>query len=451
MAPSAWISNLSGAVIHVGAHFAEEASAYHDLRLSVLWIEACPAFARQLAHAIDAYEQQDFRIAALSDRYGDVRRFYLSSNSDGASSSLKDFGPDANRIWPTLGLHHVSDLPVVTTTLDHLMSAEAAWVAENQPTTLILDVQGSELEVLQGATGSLWRFDTIIIEVSSVNVYQDATSEQPVHNILTAIGFERKDYSAHVEGHGDALYVRASATAHDFDFERDAYLEINEARWKHVAGHALIQSDHSVLELGSGPGWFTQKLLETGCLVTSVDGRPENIRAINQTLSSEERRRWIGYTYDANQMISPAGLHYDCVFAYGVLYHLSAPERFLRMLRSVEPSLVILETCVTPDPLTDADAVNLVPEPASVGSQSTTGVGCRPSRLLIWNQLQALFPHVYSFHTTVEHPQFPDDWTLPRQEDYSEFTRMLFVGSAEPFSDPALVPHLVLKHEKMRV
>ena len=446
MPPVAWSSELRGAVIHVGAHFAEEASDYQRLTLPVLWIEGCPAFARRLGHALDAYENQEFRIAALSDRAGDVRTFHISNNAEGVSSSLKEFGRDAARLWPELGLRHVGAVPIVTKTLDQLMSEEAAWVAIYQPKALVLDVQGSELEVLQGAIGSLWRFDTIIIEVSSVNVYESGDTEGSVDSCLVSHGFIRKDYIAQVEGHGDALYVRNESSKHDTDFESQNYTEINVARWNHIDRSDLIHSGMSVLELGSGPGWFTQKLLDKGCLVTSVDGRPENIRATNDQLTVEQRRLWIGYTYDANKDVCPPGLKYDCVFAYGLLYHVSDPGCFLQLIREVQPAILILETCVTPDSLTQPDALNMVDEPSTVGSQSTTGLGCRPSRLFIWNKLAGLFPCVYSFAQTVPHNQFPVDWTLSSMEEYSDYTRMLYVSSLKPLVNRCLVPRLVLQH-----
>jgi hypothetical protein len=163
-------------------------------------------------------------------------------------------------------------------------------------------------------------------------------------------------------------------------------------------------------------------------------------------LTVEQRRLWIGYTYDANKDVCPPGLKYDCVFAYGLLYHVSDPGCFLQLIREVQPAILILETCVTPDSLTQPDALNMVDEPSTVGSQSTTGLGCRPSRLFIWNKLAELFPCVYSFAQTVPHNQFPVDWTLSSMEEYSDYTRMIYVSSLEPLANRCLVPNLVLQH-----
>ena len=69
-------------------------------------------------------------------------------------------------------------------------------------TKTVIDVQGSELDVLLGGIGSLWRFDFIQIETSSVNVYENGNTRDAVIKLLSNNGFQLTKTIEQVAGHG---------------------------------------------------------------------------------------------------------------------------------------------------------------------------------------------------------------------------------------------------------
>jgi hypothetical protein len=74
-----------------------------------------------------------------------------------------------------------------------------------------MDVQGSELNVLKGATNTLKNCDHIILEMQSVDYNKGAPKVQEVIKYLNSIGFENK--SGMFSGNdidGDYHFVRKS-------------------------------------------------------------------------------------------------------------------------------------------------------------------------------------------------------------------------------------------------
>ncbi len=99
---------------------------------------------------------------ALSDRAG-TATFHVSRADD--SSSLLPIAPVQVSTFP--GTDEVAQLPVRTARLDGELSP-----ADLEPPVLLkIDVQGGELEVLEGATGLLPGIDTILVECSFAELY----------------------------------------------------------------------------------------------------------------------------------------------------------------------------------------------------------------------------------------------------------------------------------------
>ena len=176
------------ALIHIGAHHGQEAPAYAAHKSPVLWIEACPLFIPRLQQQLVSHPQQQCRLGAVAARSGQRRVFHLSNNMEGVSSSFFDFGSGAQKLWPELHLQHTQSTAVTTITLDNLIEQECYWISQHDPTALVIDTQGAEVEVIQGGTGSLWRFDWIQIETSSTNVYTNGNTRQLVHRLLRVCG-----------------------------------------------------------------------------------------------------------------------------------------------------------------------------------------------------------------------------------------------------------------------
>jgi SAM-dependent methyltransferase len=419
------------ALVHVGAHFAEERSLYQEKRISVMWVEACPLFSRKLSNNLAKFCGQEFRIGSLSKVSGLKTPFYISNNSEGVSSSFYKFGGDVDSLWPQLGLRHTRSLTVLTKTFDQFVEEEQHWFSIYDPKALLIDAQGAEVDILIGAKGSLWRFDIVQIEASSVNVYENGNTKDEVVHILNSNGFKLEESREIAIGHGDLLFRREKPIGNpDPAFSSKGYLDINNARIEHLASLELPLKNKTILELGSGPGDITNFLIEQGSYVTSIDARAENILAAK--LKHQSSGRWNGFVYDLNAEIGPRSVSYDIVLAYGILYHLNNPRRFLKSIAFLEPSLLLLETCVTSELSSSKPnhPSGILDEDCSNGTQALNGTGCRPLRDWLWKLLKRNFSNSYVCKYQPDHPQFPIDWSMTANWE-TTLTRAIFVCSRD--------------------
>lgn len=79
----------------------------------------------------------------------------------------------------------------------------------NRYDTLRIDAQGYELEVLRGATDTLFRLSRVEVEIHDPEVYEGAASLEKIDALLGAAGFKRTSWDT--EGSddlGDAVYER---------------------------------------------------------------------------------------------------------------------------------------------------------------------------------------------------------------------------------------------------
>jgi SAM-dependent methyltransferase len=201
---------------------------------------------------------------------------------------------------------------------------------------------------------------------------------------------------------------------------------INQARQSHLASLGLDLKGKSVLEVGAGIGLHTPFFLERGCTVTVTDGRAENVAEIAR------RHPGVKTAIVDLEIDSPIELgRFDVIYCYGLLYHLSNPQRALARLADVCDGQLLLETAVSPG---THDELLLVRDPDAF-NQAISGIGCRPTRLWILNRLKSLFGHGYIPRTQPDHVDFPADWVhTPIQTMH----RSIFVGSRTPLALPTL-------------
>lgn len=222
----------------------------------------------------------------------------------------------------------------------------------------------------------------------------------------------------------------------EFEFRSDRYVRHNARRLEHLSSLRLLVSGKTVLDVGAGIGDHASYYIDRGCKVTITDGRPENIKNLQKRYPAEEI-----FMLDMEKPEPVKGAPFDVVHVYGLLYHLGNPTEALSYLSGVCREVLFLETCVS---YGEESAINLVSEHKELFSQSCSGVGCRPTRRWIFDELKKHFPYVYLPKTQPNHEEYPTDWSK-KPEDSNVLTRSVFIASRVPLTNAMLSPELLIK------
>lgn len=214
-------------------------------------------------------------------------------------------------------------------------------------------------------------------------------------------------------------------------FRTEGYRRHNRCRQEHLTSLDLDLCNKTVLELGAGIGDHTQFWLDRNCQVTCVEARSENVRRIKERHPTV---RIIQYNLESSKTVCNTSFH--IVYAYGILYHLSDPLVALQSWAGMCSGLLLLETCVNRD---ESCSLDPQAENQEDPTASFIGLGCRPSRRWVWDNLLQLFPHVYVPKTQPNHEEFPNDWNgLPA----TGLIRAVFVASQQELVNHKLLSYL---------
>lgn len=198
-------------IVHVGAHFAEDAEHYEGLGAkTVLWIEADPDTHAKLTEIVNARKGSCRHIAHLglvSQNPGEVLEFHRF-NGDGSSSSVYHATEQQKQRFERVKeTGEVLKLP--TQTLDQILSEHVIDVAQANTSMLVVDVQGHELSVMKGVGRGLAAFSFCKTEVSRVPMYVDAVLFPELDSYICGHGFQLASHPYwRVPKHGDVLYQR---------------------------------------------------------------------------------------------------------------------------------------------------------------------------------------------------------------------------------------------------
>jgi FkbM family methyltransferase len=195
-------------LIHVGAHLAQERGLYLALGLQVIWVEANPAIFKRLEKVLRGWPDQRPYCALLTETDGEDVDFFLSSN-DGASSSVLRPGR-LQEMWPSVDLD--DKIRLRTQRMDSF--AQQHKIDMRQYPGLVMDTQGSELQVLKGAGKLLSKFRFIKTEAMDFEAYENACLLKDIEEFLAPRGFREiaRDLIAHKEGVGSAFDVTFEST-----------------------------------------------------------------------------------------------------------------------------------------------------------------------------------------------------------------------------------------------
>lgn len=195
-------------VVHVGANTGQEREAYAALGLPVLWVEPIPAVFAELERNIAGLPDQRAVRALLTERSGERVTLHIANNN-GESSSILELARH-RELWPEVDYEDAIELE--TETLASVLDGLAADAQRFD--TLVLDTQGSELRVLQGAGPWLQRFRWIKTEAADFEAYRGGCTIDELGGYLGERGF-REHLRVRFEGrrgvgsYFDVVYRRA--------------------------------------------------------------------------------------------------------------------------------------------------------------------------------------------------------------------------------------------------
>ena len=179
----AYLRRLRG-VIHVGANVGQERDLYDRLGLAVLWIEPIPETFLELQSNISAYPRQRALNRLVTDRDDATYAFHVS-NAGGVSSSILQLGNGHREIWPDI--QYVDTLTLQSVTLSTLLTRESIAVGDYDG--LVLDAQGAEMLILQGAAPLLRHFSFITAEAADFPAYEACPHVDQISEFLALHGF----------------------------------------------------------------------------------------------------------------------------------------------------------------------------------------------------------------------------------------------------------------------
>jgi FkbM family methyltransferase len=194
------ILQSSSGVLHVGAHFGEERDFYHQMKLNVFWVEAVPEFFKKLKNNISTYPDQIAANYLLGNHDKKIVKFYLANN-EGSSSSVFKLTKDNG----FQGLEMNGAIEIEMRRLDKVLKP----IQVDSYPNWIIDAQGAELDVLKGAGKLLDQVSSIMVEVSTREIYKGGTNYLELKEFLREFNFipiwEPKNNS-----HEDVLFIRTA-------------------------------------------------------------------------------------------------------------------------------------------------------------------------------------------------------------------------------------------------
>ena len=218
-------------------------------------------------------------------------------------------------------------------------------------------------------------------------------------------------------------------------FRSDHYIRHNQRRQEHLASLNLNFTNKTVLEVGAGIGDHSTFWIDRNCEVTITEAREESLKVLRTRFPGNKILQ-----LDMDDVSKITSFNsFDIVYCYGLLYHLKNPADAIKFMSTHSQNMLLLETCVS---FGEDEKINNVDENMDNPSQSSIGVGCRPTRVWVYNQLKKYFDFVYMPITQPAHSEFPLDWNKPSPviiETNTPLSRAVFIASKKELKHPLLV------------
>jgi len=225
-------------------------------------------------------------------------------------------------------------------------------------------------------------------------------------------------------------------------FHSDHYLNHNLKRLQHLDSLNIDFNNKSVLELGAGIGDHTDFLLSKNISeILVTDARKENLDYLNKKYQDNKR---VEVAFLDMEMPLKLEKKYDIIYCYGLLYHLSNPEKAIVFMGEHCKYYLLLETSVS---FGDNETINLCDENINNPSQAFSGKGCRPTRIWVNKQLKKYFRHIYMPITQPDHEEFPIDWLI-KENHKAKHARSIFIASNIKLNNLLLTENIPYKQNR---
>ena len=171
-------------VIHVGANKGQERFLYAQYGLKVVWVEPIPEIFRELQSNLAGFPDQTAYNCLIAAQDGQKYQFHISDN-EGSSSSILEPNKGLD-YWKSIGFHSIELESLSLSTLIRSKGIDMSLFD-----ILVLDTEGSELLVLQGAKEILSRFRYIQCEAANFPVRSGCCTLQDLDVFLEKNGFKQ--------------------------------------------------------------------------------------------------------------------------------------------------------------------------------------------------------------------------------------------------------------------
>jgi FkbM family methyltransferase len=173
-------------LIHVGANEGQERDFYAAFGLDVLWMEPIPDVFAELKRNISGLPRQRALNYLVTDEDGKEYELHIADNG-GASSSILDLSKHTE-MFPEIA--YKDTITIAGATLPSILAAERIDV--RQFNAIVLDTQGSELKILNGAASILSNFKFIKIEVPDFEAYAGCCQIGELSAFMASSGFRER-------------------------------------------------------------------------------------------------------------------------------------------------------------------------------------------------------------------------------------------------------------------
>jgi FkbM family methyltransferase len=216
----------AGKVIHAGASLCQERDEYLAAGFApVIWLEALTSVSELGAANLLNYPGQSIHNVTLWSQSDQKKVIYESSNEGQSSSLLK-------MKWHKFVHSSVIEIGAethLTTTLDDFLHSNDFF---GPISLLVLDLQGVELQVLEGAQETLGMATAVVVEVALIEMYESQPLAANIHEFMSAHGFILVHHNlVSSSTMGDALYV-SQIHAQRFD--------LSEIEFPRATKHAFL-------------------------------------------------------------------------------------------------------------------------------------------------------------------------------------------------------------------